>query len=67
MPHQQLAIAAGLGQQRMAAELDLVASEWEECGEGARNMVLRYTGRQAPLVRLRLHLVRACSALTVTV
>ena len=29
----------------------LVAHEWEPCGEGARNVVLRYTGNQAPLVR----------------
>ena len=36
----------------MATKLDFVASEWEVFGEGARNIVLRYNGCQAPLVRL---------------
>ena len=49
----------------MLVELDLVASEWAVCGEGARNIVLRYTGSHASLVRLHL-LVRACGALAVT-
>ena len=46
----------------MVTELDLVASEWEACGEGARNIVLRYTGSQAPLVRLELRVVCAFGA-----
>ena len=37
----------------------LAAHEWEACGEGARNVVLRYSGSQAPLVRMRRGL--ACS------
>ena len=42
----------------MLVDLDLVASDWEVCGEGARNVVLRYTGSHASLVRLRLRRVR---------
>jgi hypothetical protein len=40
----------------------LVAHEWEACGEGARNVVLRYTGSQAPLVRPRAWTHAGCAS-----